>query len=207
MNHVIRPMSRSLLRMAVPCRAAFFVALSMLLGCFSPACGFARSQAAISAAAMVEGKVRNSAGEPVSGALATLTDSSGKKISQTTSDAHGEFQLSAPQAGAFSLRAEKMGAGKSKLQSIRLAAGERRHVEGVLMKEAADTAAAGIEFADDPGFTVAGVILLRCGRGAAAGLAPHRNECLCDLWRLVAAGKGPQLLAQGEKPRQPLRQS
>ncbi len=157
MNHVIRPMSRSLLRMAVPYRAAFFVALSTLLGCFSPACGFARSQAAISAAAMVEGKVRNSAGEPVSGALATLTDSSGKEISQTTSDAHGEFQLSAPQAGAFSLRAEKMGAGKSKLQSIRLAAGERRHVEVVLMKEAADTAAAGIEFADDPGFTVAGV--------------------------------------------------
>ncbi len=157
MNHVTCPMSSSPLPMAVLRRALFCAAVSMLLGCFSAACLFAWCQTGISAATIVEGTIRNSAGEAISGAVATLADSSGKTISQTTSDAHGEFQFSAPHAGAFSLRAEKMGVGKSKLQAFRLAAGERRHVEVVLMKEAADTAAADIEFADDPGFTVAGV--------------------------------------------------
>ena len=106
---------------------------------------------------VVEGTVRDAAGKPAEGASVILAAKDGGEPVKTKTGARGEFRFVARQPGAYWLRAERAGAESSAGISIELVGGEQKRVALVLGKRATDASAAGIEFADNPSFTVAGV--------------------------------------------------
>ena len=146
--------------------AAFLAAAFCLLPPFMEwnwrVCAEAQAKAATAATAqseetVLEGTVRNAAGEPAEGASVVLAAKNGGEPVKVKTGVRGEFRFVVAQPGAYLLRAEKAGAESGVGLSIELVAGEKKRVALVLAKRATDASAAGIEFADNPSFTVAGV--------------------------------------------------
>ena len=121
----------------------------------------------LQAVASIEGTVRNSAGEPISGASVFLQRKTQAKAIETRTDANGNFNFSACTAGTYSLHINKSGFQDSVLNELELSAGERKRVVRILdqtvaaqehsAKASSDASPGEMEFDDKPGFTVAGV--------------------------------------------------
>lgn len=76
-------------------------------------------------AQVVTGRVVDAAsGDPLDGAMVTLLAASGRAPVNTLTDALGRFVLRAPQAGAYVLRADRIGFSSAFSDTLRLAAGD-----------------------------------------------------------------------------------
>ncbi len=127
----------------------------------------------------VHGSVRNAGGEPEAGVMVFLEDEKHAVLAQVVTKDDGTFKLTSERAGTYVVRAEKAGWSGDQSEPIRLAAGETKHVDlvmensgqapgssqtdagksGVSTSGNKNTAADvnGIEFSDEPNFTVAGI--------------------------------------------------
>jgi tetratricopeptide (TPR) repeat protein len=101
--------------------------------------------------ATVHGHVIDSAGKPVPGAVVRLT--ADQQLLETRTDASGNFVLQANRIGKYRLSAEKQGL-YAKASAIDVSQASTPAVNLVLDCAGTDH---GIEFADEPNFTVAGV--------------------------------------------------
>ncbi len=101
----------------------------------------------------VTGTVRTSGGEPVAGASVFLEEKGSAKPVETKTNADGTFEASLDHGGAYTVRVQKSGLGSS-LGPFVLSAGQKRHLDLVMVPQ---SAAATMEFKDEPDFTVAGV--------------------------------------------------
>ena len=96
----------------------------------------------------------------------TLLGKQGEKESETTTNADGSFVLLKAGQGTYALQAQKAGWKPRVVDSIRLGAGEKKHVDIVLESLAGSVAASAnkggpereeLKFSDEPDFAVAGV--------------------------------------------------
>lgn len=153
-------MSKSLSGSGCKARAPgpwFCAVLSLVVFSLSPPAKIAALQSkANEAASKVEGKVRSPSGELVADAAVTLTGERGEKGAETKTNADGTFVLLPSGAGSYTLRVEKEGFDPAIVGSIRLGAGETKHVN-VVIQHRQDTPSAPMHFSDEPTFTVAGV--------------------------------------------------
>ncbi|MGI9189756.1 MAG: carboxypeptidase regulatory-like domain-containing protein [Longimicrobiaceae bacterium] len=77
------------------------------------------------AAQTVRGElVQAASGQPIAGAFVVLLDEAGRRTSETLSDPSGRFELRAPTAGVYTLRAERIGNATAVSPPLRLAAGQ-----------------------------------------------------------------------------------
>jgi tetratricopeptide (TPR) repeat protein len=105
-----------------------------------------------SSAITVEGAVRTSAGEPVSGASVSLQEKSADHPQQAKTDGQGKFIFTAHQQGVYIITAEKSGFSKCLADPLPLAPGDKKHVDLLLQ-----ASPAAMDFDDKPNFTVAGI--------------------------------------------------
>ena len=71
-------------------------------------------------------------GAVISGVLVSLVDSQGRVVSTVFSDEQGQYDVSAPSAGRYSIDAKRIGVRQSRGKSFDLAAGESRREDIVL---------------------------------------------------------------------------
>ena len=109
----------------------------------------------------IRGRVVNSAGMPVAGALVHLEAQSGGKKADSVADPNGLVAFSGLPTGTYTLTAEKSGIRTRGSTLNALAPGDQPQLELRLEIPAkpsgSDAAAQSMEFADNPTFTVAGV--------------------------------------------------
>lgn len=103
----------------------------------------------------IRGRVVNSAGAPVPGALVRLEAQSGTKKAEAVADPNGLVAFSGLPTGTYSLTAEKSGMRTRALSLNASAPGDQTQLEFRL--EESGAAGESMEFADNPTFTVAGV--------------------------------------------------
>jgi tetratricopeptide (TPR) repeat protein len=135
-------------------RVPLFFVLSLSLLAFFPANGFAQTSHQLEVSS-IEGRLRNSNGQPVPGASVFLDDKGHAPLAQTHTREDGSFDLSDLRPGAYTLRAEKSGVPGAAVASVVLLRGEKKHIDLVL--ESSESATSLMQFADKPDFTVAGV--------------------------------------------------
>ena len=115
----------------------------------------------------VSGTVRDSAGNPVSGASVVLDEKATAATVETKTKADGTFSFLALRPGTYTVRAEKAGM-HAPAASLLLSLGEKKQVDLVLETslpnespstnaEKSGATAKAMEFDDKPSFTVAGV--------------------------------------------------
>jgi tetratricopeptide (TPR) repeat protein len=102
--------------------------------------------------ATLQGSVQDGTGHPLAGVTVKLLLNSQLQTAQT--DGQGAFRFSVPAASGYSLGAEKAGSGEAHFSGISLSAGETKTID---LKLQAQKASSGLEFYDEPQFTVAGV--------------------------------------------------
>jgi tetratricopeptide (TPR) repeat protein len=137
---------------------------------FSNAGSFAQNRSLVpSDAVIIEGTVRNAAGEPVDGVSVLLEEKGKPTTLETKTNPDGIFVISSGHAGTYTVRAGKTGFSDSVADSLVLSLGDKKHVDFVLqappafnLKSPDSTPPAkaspgAIEFTDEPNFTVAGV--------------------------------------------------
>jgi tetratricopeptide (TPR) repeat protein len=109
--------------------------------------------------AILEGKVCNAAGDPLTGVSIHLKRDSGEVIASTQTDAAGQYRFSNLQAASFRLTLTRESFRALELSQVSLTAGETKHLDAILEKipVAANPSPALMEFSDTPAFTVAGV--------------------------------------------------
>ncbi|MGB8494194.1 MAG: tetratricopeptide repeat protein [Candidatus Acidiferrum sp.] len=114
----------------------------------------------------VEGTVRDSAGEPVTGASVVLEEKSGGRRLETKTDAEGKFSFTVRHAGMYTATVEKAGFDKCVTNPMPLlSVGQKRQIDlrlqtataAQLSSSSAATSSGAMEFKDEPSFTVAGV--------------------------------------------------
>ncbi|MBV8513784.1 MAG: carboxypeptidase regulatory-like domain-containing protein [Acidobacteria bacterium] len=134
------------------------------------------TQGASAKSITVSGSVRNAGGEPISGADVYLESEKKKALAHTVSGDDGGFKLTVDRGGTYIVRAEKSGWTGDQSDPIELPRDATKRVELVMEnsrsgnpKTATETGTAvtknpsaanstnGIEFSDEPTFTVAGV--------------------------------------------------
>jgi tetratricopeptide (TPR) repeat protein len=112
----------------------------------------------------VEGTLRNSAGDPIARASVWLEGKDRARV-ETNTDAKGNFVISLPLPGLYTLRAGKPGFHNAVIGPLALSAGQKRHFDLVLDAAPAEqvrpplssSSSKPMEFEDKPNFTVAGI--------------------------------------------------
>jgi tetratricopeptide (TPR) repeat protein len=125
--------------------------LAIALTAFVPVAWAQSSASQKSDSIIVQGTVRNAAGEPVKDAAVSLQEKTQDHPQQAKTDAQGKFVFSARERGVYTVTAEKSGFGKCVIGPLPLSAGQKKQVDLLLSSSAA------MEFDDKPNFTVAGV--------------------------------------------------
>jgi len=97
---------------------------------------------------VVEGKVCDNAGSPISGAGVQLETESGKAIASTVTDSSGNFRLKMPTDAKVRIHVRQQGFRDNAVTY------DNTKMQIILKKSAASN---GMEFSDSPNFTVAGV--------------------------------------------------
>jgi tetratricopeptide (TPR) repeat protein len=136
------------------------------------------SQSAAAKAITISGSVRNAGGEPISGADVYLDSEEQPALAHAISGDDGQFKLAIDHGGTYTVRAEKSGWTGDQSDPIELPRDAAKRVELVMensrsqganpetgtatppastKKAAPANAANGIEFSDEPSFTVAGI--------------------------------------------------
>jgi tetratricopeptide (TPR) repeat protein len=105
----------------------------------------------------LQGTVRDSHGQPVSGAAVTVQAPGNAKPFTARTAADGSYELPNLPAGNYFVRWEKTGYAASSIPSLMLAPGEHKRLDLVLQSAGERAASAGIQFSDEPQFTVAGL--------------------------------------------------
>jgi tetratricopeptide (TPR) repeat protein len=163
---------------------AMLIALSRILVLL---CGATIALPQASMDVMIRGRVLDSAGEPVSGALVHVEDSEKAKKEQTTSDAEGVFTFSGLGVGTFSFVAEKASRQSSVSVVVVQMDGARPPVDLVLKDSNASNPHSGsssnlansaMEFADSPNFTVAGITDWTAAGGHGSDASLRTSEAL-----------------------------
>jgi tetratricopeptide (TPR) repeat protein len=103
----------------------------------------------------IEGRLRNTKGEPITGASVLLEDKGQATLAQTQTKEDGSFALAGLHPGVYSLRAEKSGVQSASVASVVLSRGEKKHIDLVL--EDSKSPSSAMQLADKPDFIVAGV--------------------------------------------------
>jgi len=117
---------------------------------------------------IVQGTVRDTAGNPVALAIVFLEEKGSSTKVETRTNAAGAFMLPVEHAGTYVVRVAKPGWRDASIDSLVLSLGERKHVDLVLQsapeanapsssQPSAKASPGGMEFTDEPNFTVAGV--------------------------------------------------
>jgi tetratricopeptide (TPR) repeat protein len=144
-----------------------FLILIMLAGALMgvPQPGFAQSASAEQGTIRIAGTVRNSAGAPIDGAFVIL-ESKGQRLAELKTNKDGNFVVSVPAPGTYTMRAEKAGLRRAIARSVVLSPGEQKRLNLVLEKlgagqpnssNTAPALAGGMEFDERPSFTIAGI--------------------------------------------------
>src|SRR5215470_6490735 len=108
--------------------------------------------------AILEGKVYNSAGDPLASVLIRLKKESGEVVASTQTNAAGQYRFSSLQAGSYRLTLTSDSFHALELSAGPLETGETKHLDATLEKVTNAKPSAGpMEFSDAPAFTVAGV--------------------------------------------------
>jgi tetratricopeptide (TPR) repeat protein len=105
--------------------------------------------------ATIQGRVFDSASNPVGDAAVQLEATGARAPSQTRTNAAGAFEFSALSTGSYTLSAAKAGLRSRATAPLALSDGDRKHIDLVL--ETSGAAAQPMDFSDTPNFTVAGV--------------------------------------------------
>jgi tetratricopeptide (TPR) repeat protein len=155
-----QPLAHSFVKPPGVALPLFFV-LSFAVSAFLPL-AFAQTQSTQQLdVASIEGRLRNSSGQPVAGASVFLEDKGHATPTQTQTLARaqtkedGSFALAGLHPGVYSLRAEKVGLQSAAAASVVLSRGERKHIDLVL--DDSKSPSGTMQLADKPDFTVAGV--------------------------------------------------
>ncbi len=99
-----------------PLRVSLAALAAALLACASPA-----------ASQTLYGRLTSQdGGRPVGGALVALVDANGREVRSAVSSSDGRYRLTAPGAGSYALRVERVGHESVLTAAISLAAGEER---------------------------------------------------------------------------------
>lgn len=105
----------------------------------------------------LRGTVRDSHGQPVSGAAVTVQTPGAAKPSIVRTAADGTYAFPNLPAGNYSVRCEKTGYSTNSIPTLMLAPGEQKHLDLVLQPSGSPAASTGIQFSDQPQFVVAGL--------------------------------------------------
>jgi tetratricopeptide (TPR) repeat protein len=114
------------------------------------------------ALAALQGTLRDSQSLPIAGATLILQAAGAAKPLTAETDNQGAYAFPAVAAGTYSVHVEKSGFAAAAIPNVTLAVGERKRLDLVLepsppAARGAPTASEGIQFSDQPQFTVAGV--------------------------------------------------
>jgi tetratricopeptide (TPR) repeat protein len=167
----------------------------------------ANSQSAAAAPILVEGRVCDAKGQPVADANVRLAESE-TVIAATKSDAKGLFTLSAPQPGAYTIRAEKAGIRSATRAVPTTPAGARRPIDlvldpmGIQSAGGAASSSPQMEFSDQPNFTVAGVTDWTAAGGHGSDASLRASEALARetlTLKPQGAAPAPDTLKAGDR--------
>jgi len=118
----------------------------------------------------ITGTVLNPKGEPVADVAVSIQKKGQDSPIFTKTNTDGTFSLSAPRADSYILKAQKTGWRDAVKENLALSAA--RVEVNLVLEKASDSTSAGMEFSDQPNFTVAGVAdtSQAGGHGSDAGL-------------------------------------
>jgi tetratricopeptide (TPR) repeat protein len=150
------------------CRNIWFFVLVMIVAALGPpltaAAGAETAELKCPGTITVEGTLRNSAGDPIAHASVSLGGKDRTRV-ETNTNAEGNFVISLPGPGLYTLRAGKPGFHDAAMGPLALSAGEKKHFNLVLDAVSAEqvrpplssSSSKIMEFEDKPNFIVAGV--------------------------------------------------
>ncbi len=105
----------------------------------------------------IEGMVQDASGEPVADASVFLGDQKHSNRVETKTAKDGTFVFQFRSSGAYSVRAEKSGYDSAVIDSLVLAAGQRKRIDLILKLASSAIKNSEVQLEDKPNFTVAGV--------------------------------------------------
>ena len=126
---------------------------------------------------MIEGMVRNSAGDPIGNASVVLEQKDQPKPTETTTNSDGTFVFTPEHSGIFKITAKKSGFRDAVVDGLALSPGEKKRVNLVLENPGAAQSSP-MEFDDKPNFTVAGVTDYTAAGGHGADTSLRTSESL-----------------------------
>jgi tetratricopeptide (TPR) repeat protein len=156
----------------------------------------------------IEGTVRNSAGELVSGAAVFLEEKNHSGPIETMTKTDGTFVLLAPRPGIYSVSAKKPGWRDAATDSLVLSAGEKKHVELILeslglahpslsgASPSSGSSPGAMEFDDKPNFAVAGITDRANAGGHGSDASLRTSEALAKD-TLALKSSGPDGISAG----------
>ena len=170
---VVSPVSRpALVRARKSASSAFLLALFAfaLIGEYRVAASPQKPPPEGQSNIVLQGIVRDASGQPVAAAFVLLSDKGGARLARIATKADGSFAFPLDKPGTYNLRAEKGGQRSAATNLLVLKAGDSRRCDLVLLGAPDEPSAptnqskpptnnlGAIQLADEPNFTVAGVI-------------------------------------------------
>ncbi|HEX4486170.1 MAG TPA: tetratricopeptide repeat protein [Terriglobales bacterium] len=136
---------------------------------------------------IIEGMVRNAAGEAVPNATVVLEQKDQPKPTETTTTNEGTFGFAPEHPGIFKITAKKAGFHDAVVDGLALSPGEKKRVNLVLEAPGSTT----MEFEDKPNFTVAGVTDYTAAGGHGADTNLRTSETLARETLALKEPKAP----------------
>ena len=144
------------------------------------------------------GTVRDAAGAPIDRASVIL-ESKGQSVAELKTSSDGNFTLSIPAAGSYSVKVQKAGFHTETVKQLLFSRGERKHLDLVLQRLAAEQggsskaslgSAEAIEFDEKPNFTIAGITDWSGAGGHGSDTSLRTSETLARETRSLQDGRG-----------------
>jgi tetratricopeptide (TPR) repeat protein len=145
----------------------------------------------------IRGRVLNGSGYPVAGATVSLQSSRGQGSLKTATDAQGRFSFQKQDAGTYKLFAETSDL-RSNDVSVDLTDSTQQHTFDLVLNRALDSnkkqapsPAGGIDFSDEPNFSVAGVTDWTAAGGHGSDANLRASEALTRDTLAMRDGSAP----------------
>lgn len=132
-----------------------------------------------------QGMVKDSHGLPIAGASVQLQQDNGSGSAKTTTNAQGKFVLSTEKAGVYVLRVQKEGFRETR-ETLNLPFKEKQCEIVLVPSHAGDKTSSGVEFSDNPGFTIAGVTDWTAAGGHGSDVNLRTSEALAKQTQSLA---------------------
>ena len=171
-----------------------FICGILLLSCVNGVPSWAQGDKTTpkTSAAAIEGVVRDSGGNPVSGALVSVEDSVSAKAYQAETNARGEFSIQLLPAGQYSVRIRKATFQDAQPVHATLKAGERKHLELAFPRPSGpNVAQSPMQLDDTTHFTVAGITDWTAAGGHGSDSNLRASENLARETRSLEAQPSP----------------